>query len=285
MARKAILLLAISTSITSGQTQTPDAASTEGWALRANQQMEISASDQPTIIQQLIEHIVFEAIPRDYENTKKWGTTKEVFDGWHVHAEGLKIETKRKKKRVNHGTWKRYRLTMVDPHQTLKVRLHNPRRLDTGEWETELFLAARLDVEARLQEWQRDIRLLSISAQATADLELRIFGTAATTLDPTDVPPSVVFQPTVKEAELRLLSFKLRRVSKADGPLIRELVGDGIEPLLEELIREKNDELAARLNRQIQKNQDSLRFSIADPLHQAWQKWTKEVGSQDSSGR
>ena len=115
-----------------------------------------------------------------------------------------------------------------------------------------------------------------MSAQAKADVELKIVGTIATELDPHSISPTIRFRPSVQSAELKMVSFKLERMSKADGFVVRELVGDGIEPLLEDLVREKNDDLVAKLNRQIEKNQDKLRLSTLDPVNELLNRWFAE---------
>ena len=88
--------------------------------------------EPPGLVRDLLELVLYEAIPREHRSERKWGTTKEVFDGWSMRADGLKIYTKRKKKRVNHGTWKRYELKLVDPKQYLRLQLEDSAIAATG---------------------------------------------------------------------------------------------------------------------------------------------------------
>ncbi|HEY6565759.1 MAG TPA: hypothetical protein VIY86_14820, partial [Pirellulaceae bacterium] len=120
----------------------------------------------------LLEHLLQEALPEHYEDAKKWGTTKEVFDGWHIKADGLKISTHKKRKRVRHGTWKRYTIDMVDPATNLRLHLGPWERLDPVTTRCQVYFSTRADVRGELQEWQRDVKLLGVSATARADVEL-----------------------------------------------------------------------------------------------------------------
>ncbi|HEY6564390.1 MAG TPA: hypothetical protein VIY86_07820, partial [Pirellulaceae bacterium] len=92
-----------------------------------------------------------------------------------------------------------------------------------------------------------------------------------TTLDSGKTPPDLVIEPVVEQAQLRMTSFKLTRFSKADGPIIREL-GDGLEPILEAVIEDKNQKLADKLNRAIAKKKDEFRLSATDTLQDTWKK-------------
>ncbi len=230
------------------------------------------AMDEPALGKWLLEHILYEALPTNYEDTKKWGTTKEVFDGWHTKADGLKISTKRKWKRVEHGTWKRYRITMLDPAQNLRVRLDELQATGPGRTRAAVLVHTRVHAWGELQEWQRGIRLVGIGAEALADLELRMTVHVQGYLDSSKIPADLVLDPVVESAEIRMPSFKLTRVGKAEGPIVREL-GDGLEHLLDRLLADKNQELAARLNRQIEKKRDQFRISPTDALTKGWSQW------------
>jgi hypothetical protein len=186
---------------------------------------------------------------------------------------GLEVKTKRKWKEVNHGTWKKYRLTLIDPDQHLQARIAHLRQTGPGRIAFQLSLAAKIDAYARLQEWRRGLRLLSISADAVADIELDVALEMTTELDATKLPPDLVLQPTATAAELRLVQFKLKRVSKADGPIIREL-GDGLEDVLRNRLAANRDKLTAKINKALAKNPDALRLSLHDLVKQRW--WGEE---------
>jgi hypothetical protein len=220
-------------------------------------------AETPRHVQPLLMQLVLENVPHEYENTKNWGGTREVFDGLHIRTDGLRIRTKRKKKTANHGTWKKYSITLVDPQENLRVRITDLREDAPGHVVFRLLLTAKLEAFGRLQEWNRGIRLFSISADALADVDLSLLCRMTTELDAKHLPPDILLKPEVTEAQLRLRSFRLKRVSKADGPVIREL-GDGVADIVRKKLAEKNTELVAKINRQIAKREEDLRLSMRE---------------------
>ena len=57
--------------------------------------------------------LIEDAIPDHYEKEKDWGKTKNITVG--IRNKGIKLY--RRKKPVNHGVWKRYRVSLVEPEQ------------------------------------------------------------------------------------------------------------------------------------------------------------------------
>lgn len=228
-----------------------------------------SLDQAPEQARSLLTEVALATIPSEYEDERKWGQTKKVWDGLHVHMDGLEVKTKRRWKEVKHGTWKKYRVSLIDPDQHLKASISHLRQIGPGRIAFQLSLAAKVDAYARLQEWRRGLRLMSISADAVADIELDVAFEMTTELDASQFPPDLVLKPVATAADLRLVQFKLKRVSKADGPIIREL-GDGLEDVLRKRLADKRDKLTEKINKAIAKNSDELRLSLHDLVKQRW---------------
>lgn len=81
----------------------------------------------------VIHKLVLDAIPHEYEDTRKWGGTKRVWDGVKVELDGLKVKTKRRWKDARHGTWKRYRLRLINPEEEFQIRLENVRQTPSNQ--------------------------------------------------------------------------------------------------------------------------------------------------------
>ena len=62
--------------------------------------------------------IVREAIPREYDKQKNWGHTKRITTGVTADGPIYKLKLHRRKKYVNHGTWKHYRVWLPKPEET-----------------------------------------------------------------------------------------------------------------------------------------------------------------------
>jgi hypothetical protein len=228
-----------------------------------------------------IRSIVGEHIPHHYEDTSKWGGTTRVWDGLHVHREGLQIKTKRRYKEVNHGAWSLYRVTLVDPASEFQVAVENERVLGDGLVGFDLVFTAQLDAFARRSRWVKGVQLISISVNADARVSLRLSCELASYLDLSILPPDVVFEPKVTAARLELVDFNVRRISDVSGPLAHEL-GEAMEGVLRRKIAEKGERLVPKLNAKIDERRADLRLSLRELATSQWSRLQAYVRPQQN---
>ncbi len=229
----------------------------------------------------LITAIIRENLPDQYESKDGWGETKEVWAGVDVRRDGWQIKTKRRKKQVNHGTWKLYRVRVVEPERELHIDLQNIRELPNGRVEFDLTADARLEVFARLAQWELGVQLISLSVNAEARTQFRVRCNLGLKMDPTKLPPDVLLDPLVNQADLRLVDFRVKRISQIGGSVAREL-GDQARSLLDKELAKQNEKLPGKINRQIEKNRDQLRLSVQDLLTSRWGELAaKQLGLDD----
>ncbi|MFO1064028.1 MAG: hypothetical protein U0892_09210 [Pirellulales bacterium] len=212
-----------------------------------------------------LQQLVRENLPEDYEDTKKWGHQKEVWDGLDVSHDGLKIKTKRKHKLVNDGTWTRYKLTMVDPDRNLVIHFHRLQAMPDGRIAFDVSVDMVLDVFGRLSQWVRDVQLISLSANADAHCSMRTTGTVAVRMNPLKLPPDIIVQPHVDTAEITIHEFRVRRISQVGGPAAKHL-GEGLKHVLDDKLEETNRKLPEKINRGFAKYEQKLTFSLQDWL-------------------
>ena len=219
----------------------------------------------------LIRSLVLATLPRDYENTKHWGETKPRWDGLHVSFDGLRIKTKRRWKDVNHGTWTRYKATLIDPEHQLVIQSDHLRQTAEQHVAFDVTVDAKLALSGRLSEWQLGVQLYSFSAEADATVRLSMTCEAKLAFDTAKFPPDVLFVPRVTAAQLDLREFNLHRISEADGPLVRSL-GDGLQDILQDEIHERRSKLIEKINRTLEKQSGKLRLSLHDLTVGGWSK-------------
>jgi hypothetical protein len=236
-------------------------------------------------LQQYITHLVLEEVPPVYENTKKWGGTKRVMSGLDWEQDGLKIETRRRWKNVNHGTWSRYKLELIDPEKTFEVRLENLRDLGDNTAGFDLICVAKLACWARMSQWKRGVQLISLSADADAKVRLVAGVELKMAVDPKTFPPDIVLDPKVTSADLQLHEFELQRLGLADGPVV-EQVGELVEEGLQDYLAENRVKLAEKMNKQIDKKRDKLRIPLSKLTKSKWGKWFGSIldAKKDSEG-
>jgi hypothetical protein len=225
-----------------------------------------------------ITEIVREQIPHTYEDTSKWGGTTQVWDGLHMHMEGIHLKTKRRFKEVNHGAWSLYRVSLIDPETEFQVSVENERELGDGHVGFDIVFTARLDAFARRSRWVKGVQLISLSVSADARVSLRLSCELESYLDLSVLPPDVVFDPEITAARLELVDFNVRRISDVGGHLAHEL-GAAMEGVIRRKLADKSDHLAAKINTKIDERRDDLRISLSELVNSQWARLQKYVRS------
>ncbi|RMF40805.1 MAG: hypothetical protein D6753_10885 [Planctomycetota bacterium] len=220
---------------------------------------------------QWVNRIVRREIPTHYQDDRKWGKQKEVWDGLEWRREGWRLETKRRKKLVNSGTWTRYALDLVDPDQNLEIRFEKLVAQPDGDIDFELIVESPLDVWGRMSHWVRDVQIISLSAEADAACRLRVEGTIGVQINPLRLPPEVKLTPRVHAAGIDLTYYRVRRVSQVGGDFAKYL-GVGMRGFLDEKIDDLNRKLVDKINTQIDKHADRWTLSVQDWLQDKLQR-------------
>jgi hypothetical protein len=243
-------------------------AQTEGAAagvLADSPKVPSSAEDR---IGATIAAIVLEWIPHDFTEQRDWGKTRRVVEGLGLRREGLRVETYRRWREVNHGTWEKVTVRLVDPEQRFQVELKGVHPAG-DKVAFDLFFHTPLAITARQSKWVNGVQLYSVSADASADVTLRVGCQLAVHLDYRALPPDVVLEPSVSDAGLKLRQFRIHRVSKLGGEFAQQATRWAREPL-ERRIEERNQRIVDKLNAQIEKHRHEFRISLSEALRSRW---------------
>jgi hypothetical protein len=210
-------------------------------------------------------NLIRENLPPAYDDERKWGQQREVWDGIELRREGMKVETKRKKKLVNAGTWTKYHVEFVEPEKHLHIEFQRLESTPDGRIAFSLSVEGLLDVFGRLSQWARDVQLISVSVNADAVCKMTMSGTVQFQLNPLKLPPDVIIKPHVDAAVIELSYFRVRRVSQIGGDFAK-ILGEGARGVIDRKIEETNQKLVEKINRQIEKQQSKMFFSLQDWL-------------------
>ena len=208
-------------------------------------------------------NLVREHIPHEYEKRKNWGNTERKMSGLSIQLDDGRLKTHRKFVEANDGKWTHYRVRLVDPEEQFEVRVSQMQEIEGGRVAMDVSAVAKLDVFGRQSLWTRGVQLFSLSAEADARVRFTAHVEIATRIDPTVFPPDVHLTPSVTTAKLDILDFRLRRISRADGPLVRSL-SHSVREMLEDKLAEDNAKLVAKLNKQLAKQDDKLKLSLSE---------------------
>lgn len=208
---------------------------------------------------QFVKGMALVLLPETYSDDDDWGGTKKVQSGLNVEFRGLKLDTSRRWKEVNHGTWRRIDATLVDPKQHFDLAISLLPQLERGVPRYRVRAKLRLRATGRQQHHSLGARLLSISADFVADIAFDVDLQFKTQVVKTDGDSKLRMIPFIERANARLESLSLRRISNTKGGAVREF-GKTIESIARRAIRKKNEKLAAKINRKINKKPE--RFEI-----------------------
>jgi hypothetical protein len=213
----------------------------------------------PELVAQIAAPLIAEAIPREYERSEDWGRTRKITTGVRSSGNFFKFDIHSRKKEVNDGVWKKYRVTLVEPEKHLAVRIDNLRKLDSGRYSFTLFVTAKLHGWARAIVYERGVHIISLEGEG--DTSVRLWLDAEIGIESVPgktIVPGIALRPAVTSARLKLDDFRLTRISDVRGPLVREL-GDGLRHVIEDKL--SGPELAAKINRSIDKRRDRLEIT------------------------
>ncbi len=212
-------------------------------------------------LHEAIGELIQAAIPTTYTDDKEWGGTKRIYAGVKVELDGLRIDSERKYKEVNHGSWNRYRMELIDPAKNLEVKITPLVRRPDQRFAFEIKVIATTHVFTRWSQWNYGLQLISLSGSATSKLELDVKGSIGLRLEQNQLVPDLVVDPHVDSAQITLHSFRLQDISDVGGEFAEQM-GQGIEHWLKHrLIPEQNAKLADKLNQKIAKKRERLRLS------------------------
>jgi len=213
----------------------------------------------PEIISQAAAKMIAAEIPREYERSKDWGKTKLISTGLRSSGNFLDFDIHRKKKPVNHGVWKQYKLTLVDPEKNLDVKVENLRTLESGRIALTLNVSGKVHGWARTKVYELGVHVVSLEIEGDTDIRLSLDAEIGIDSLKTDsYLPSYAIDPKVTAARMNFDDFHVTRVSKVGGTAAHEvgiLLREAAEDELE------GNKLADKINKAIDKKRDKLILS------------------------
>jgi hypothetical protein len=219
-------------------------------------------------------------LPANVEDTRKWGKQRRVWDGLDVKLDGMRIDTKQRWKMANDGTWSRYLIEFVDPANELKVEIKKfDVEPDGKKFTTSVWVVAPLKLFGRVNQFARDVQLVSVSAKADATVRMKVDCQVEIKLIPVSFPPDVEFRPKVTDATIELLDFRVHEISQIHGQAA-EWIGEGIREILDRKLTEYREKLVIKMNQTISKQQSKLRISASKWLTSSMNLASKKTSTE-----
>lgn len=212
MKQQAILLLALLAS--SAAAQTPSLPTP------------LDPDSDPAVVAAQLRAYVLAHLPAVlYEHSDNWGEQKLVARGIEWKGKGVKPKVQKSYK--NDGTWRKVRVTAVDPQRNLELQIRDVRPAEPGRLTFTLFVAARVEVDFEQQNWKNGLRLCAGSARAKSWVQASLSCELTTRLEkPKDAfVPDVIVRGRVLSAQVQYYDFKVDHVGGVGGDLAK-LIGN-----------------------------------------------------------
>ncbi|EMI20933.1 hypothetical protein RMSM_02145 [Rhodopirellula maiorica SM1] len=202
-------------------------------------------------------------VPPVYTGDKDWGETRKVWAGIRAKFDGLKLKTHRRFKQVNHGRWIRYeiKLPQVNAPDAATTKINSATLTDEDRWRIDSVTETPMQFTAKVERWNLGIKLYSVTVTGHLRVQLQLTSTIGLYLDYSEIPPAVVAQPMIEGAKLTLASFEIDRVSRIGGDAAEAWGEIMQEIIVQRFIENQNDQIVTKLNREIEKHREDLRFS------------------------
>lgn len=224
-------------------------------------------------LSQTVRGILVECLPEKIEVRDDWGETKSRFSGLTWKLDGLKLEVDKREKEFKHGLWKQAEIVPLDPEKNLRFQIVSAVSTAPQKFAFQLLVAAPIHVTARIEHWQRGVKLMNVKTEADATVEMRLDGEVAYQFQTVDARTYWALTPRVKTVDLKLTTFDWQRINRLGGVVVHEL-GDMLAgPIAKQLDRQE-PKAAEKLNAAIAKKQDKFRIAIGLPLDFDFSKWS-----------
>lgn len=212
-------------------------------------------------------------IPDKYERKKGWGKTKKIQVGFSTHSNGLIPRIRKKEKAVNHGVWKRYRVTQIEPEKNLSIQIKNLRTVSPGRIGLTLLMDSKIHGWAQAKVYNRGIHVIALTTECDTIVQLQIDCEVGIKLTASSLLFGIEVDPVVTDSRLQLKDFRLKRVGEMKGPVIKEL-SSSLRHVIEDVL--KPSKLTKKLNRSIDKKRDRLKFSPDKFFDTDWASFASE---------
>jgi hypothetical protein len=204
----------------------------------------------------LARDVLLQALPERYESAKDWGRTTGRFD--YKHLGGLKFE--RRVKQVNHGLWKKYAVSPIEPRQRMALRVANVVRKSPGVSAFTAIVEAPLAAEATAQSWSYGVKLFGATVEAEATVLAEIDCELEFAMRVRGLAPEFTVAPRVLAVRTGLHDFKLKKLGGLLPRLARELE-DEAAGLVRKRLRDQEGKLAEKANAALRKKRPDGRYA------------------------
>ena len=213
----------------------------------------------------LAREIALNVIPESYRDDRHWDKTERINSGVKVKTKGGQVRFEPREKKVNHGFWRRFSMSLLNPDQTFQLDIKNVRQTPEGATRFDLFVQVRARCETKFAPWTYGVKGLNgsvesdVTVQALLDCSFRV----DSQFEANSVLPAFALKPEFHDLDLKLTDVDTRKIGLLGGWVAEEL-GNGTRKAFEDLLQSQEKPLLERIRKTVAKKQDRLKLDPAD---------------------
>jgi len=220
--------------------------------------LEVSWSD-------IAREVALNVIPANYRDDRHWNKTEKVASGVKVKTKGGQVRFEQREKKVDHGFWRRFSMSLLNPDRTLGIEIRNVRKTPDGGTRFDFFITVRARCETQFALWTWGVKGINgtvesdVTVQALLDCSFRV----NPEFNDGSILPTFALQPEFHRLDLKLTDVDTRKIGLLGGWVAEEL-GNGTRKAFEDLLQSQEKPLLERIRKSVRKNQDRLRLDPSD---------------------
>jgi hypothetical protein len=212
-------------------------------------------------IEALAKQILVECLPAKFEENKDWGKQVERPD-LKFHGRGLNIRVEARKKSVNHGLWKAYKVFLVNPKEQLTFRIVDLKVQPDHRMTFTLQASVPVTAEGTVQEWSYGFKLFGVTAEAEAIAVAALECEIRARFSEKSFFPELIIQPKVNAAKLSVRDFRVKRIGEIGGTLTKELTSE-VRRIVERAIHKEEHKLPEKANAAVRKKHPEGKITVS----------------------
>lgn len=202
----------------------------------------------------LVKSVLIASTAEGFTDERHWNKTATRFDGLKIR--GLRIS--KRKKTVRHGLCRKYAVSLPNPEKHLQLKIEEVPDEDESSTAFVIRAAFKARCEATFAHYVYGVKGVNGTTLADADIHARLL----ITIDPqthfslAEPIPRLSLNMRVRDVDLWIKDVDVYKIGALDGKAA-ELIGDGSQEAIEQLVQTQENKIKRKLQTEIDKIQGS----------------------------
>ena len=209
--------------------------------------------------EEILHALALSLIPANFEREIDWGKQNRAMSGINADIRNGHLRLAKRTTMVNHGFWRKYRVTPVDPGRNFVLTIRDLGERDDRRY---LYISAQFkaDVEARFEFWTLGVKGLNGSLWGVGTMRIDVACNYKVEPAVDNGLPAIRLVPQIDGVNLTLVDYTARKIGLLRGEMA-DAVGDGSRAILREIVNGQEDKLLVKLRAAVEKEKGRLTVS------------------------